>query len=157
MRISDWSFRRVLFRSRDSGVTIVARRSGVVDQVDAQRIVIRANEDLESTASNVDIYRLLKFQRSIQNTCITQRPLVKVGDTVARGDIIGDGPSTDLGELALGRNVLVAFMPWNGYNFEDSIRITERIVRDDVSTWNRIDRTTQTTELQSITPTTYAV
>src|SRR3546814_1919227 len=89
MRISDWSFRRVLFRSRDSGVTIVARRSGVVDQVDAQRIVIRANEDLESTASNVDIYRLLKFQRSNQNTCITQRPLVKVGDTVARGDKTG--------------------------------------------------------------------
>src|SRR3546814_4955106 len=118
--------------ARDSGVTIVARRSGVVDQVDAQRIVIRANEDLESTASNVDIYRLLKFQRSNQNTCITQRPLVKVGDTVARGDIIGDGPSTDLGELALGRNVLVAFMPWNGYNFEDSILISERIVRGDV-------------------------
>jgi len=120
--------------ARDSGVTIVARRSGVVDQVDAQRIVIRANEDLESTASNVDIYRLLKFQRSNQNTCITQRPLVKVGDVVARGDIIGDGPSTDLGELALGRNVLVAFMPWNGYNFEDSILISERIVRDDVFT-----------------------
>jgi len=120
--------------ARDSGVTIVARRSGIVDQVDAQRIVIRANEDLESTASNVDIYRLLKFQRSNQNTCITQRPLVRVGDMVARGDIIGDGPSTDLGELALGRNVLVAFMPWNGYNFEDSILISERIVRDDVFT-----------------------
>ncbi|MEQ8816665.1 DNA-directed RNA polymerase subunit beta [Thalassobaculum sp.] len=120
--------------ARDSGVTIVARRSGVVDQVDAQRIVIRANEDLEGAGSNVDIYRLLKFQRSNQNTCITQRPLVRVGDTVARGDIIGDGPSTDLGELALGRNVLVAFMPWNGYNFEDSILISERIVRDDVFT-----------------------
>ncbi|GHD58781.1 DNA-directed RNA polymerase subunit beta [Thalassobaculum fulvum] len=120
--------------ARDSGVTIVARRSGVVDQVDAQRIVIRANEDLEGAGSNVDIYRLLKFQRSNQNTCITQRPLVKVGDQVARGDIIGDGPSTDLGELALGRNVLVAFMPWNGYNFEDSILISERIVRDDVFT-----------------------
>jgi len=120
--------------ARDSGVTTVARRSGVVDQVDAQRIVIRANEDLEGTASNVDIYRLLKFQRSNQNTCITQRPLVRVGDQVARGDIIGDGPSTELGELALGRNVLVAFMPWNGYNFEDSILISERIVRDDVFT-----------------------
>ncbi|EDP62465.1 30S ribosomal protein S12 [alpha proteobacterium BAL199] len=120
--------------ARDSGVTIVARRSGVVDQVDAQRIVIRANEDLEGASSNVDIYRLLKFQRSNQNTCITQRPLVKVGDVVSRGDIIGDGPSTDLGELALGRNVLVAFMPWNGYNFEDSILISERIVRDDVFT-----------------------
>ncbi|MEQ8398733.1 DNA-directed RNA polymerase subunit beta [Thalassobaculum sp.] len=120
--------------ARDSGVTIVARRSGVVDQIDAQRIVIRANEDLEGASSNVDIYRLLKFQRSNQNTCITQRPLVKVGDVVSRGDIIGDGPSTDLGELALGRNVLVAFMPWNGYNFEDSILISERIVRDDVFT-----------------------
>src|SRR5690606_3419237 len=105
-----------------------------VDQVDAQRIVIRANEDLESTASNVDIYRLLKFQRSNQNTCINQRPLVKVGDVVAKGDIIADGPATELGELALGRNVLVAFMPWNGYNFEDSTLISERIVRDDVFT-----------------------
>ncbi len=120
--------------ARDSGVAIAAKRSGVVDQVDAQRIVIRANEDLEGTASNVDIYRLLKFQRSNQNTCITQRPLVSVGDTVIRGDIIADGPSTELGELALGKNVLVAFMPWNGYNFEDSILISERIVRDDVFT-----------------------
>jgi DNA-directed RNA polymerase subunit beta len=120
--------------ARDSGVAIAARRSGVIDQVDAQRIVVRANEDLEGTASNVDIYRLLKFQRSNQNTCITQRPLVKVGDMVSRGDIIADGPSTELGELALGRNVLVAFMPWNGYNFEDSILISERIVRDDVFT-----------------------
>ncbi|WPZ34446.1 DNA-directed RNA polymerase subunit beta [Thalassobaculum sp. OXR-137] len=120
--------------ARDSGVAIAAKRSGVVDQVDAQRIVIRANEDLEGTASNVDIYRLLKFQRSNQNTCITQRPLVAVGDVVSRGDIIADGPSTELGELALGKNVLVAFMPWNGYNFEDSILISERIVRDDVFT-----------------------
>ncbi|NQW11480.1 MAG: DNA-directed RNA polymerase subunit beta, partial [Alphaproteobacteria bacterium] len=120
--------------ARDSGVAIVAKRSGVIDQVDGQRIVVRANEDLEGSASNVDIYRLLKFQRSNQNTCITQRPLVKVGDQVARGDIIADGPSTELGELALGRNVLVAFMPWNGYNFEDSILISERIARDDVFT-----------------------
>jgi DNA-directed RNA polymerase subunit beta len=120
--------------ARDSGVVIMAKRSGVVDQVDAQRIVIRANKETESTQSNVDIYSLLKYQRSNQNTCINQRPLVAVGDTVRAGDIIADGPSTDLGELALGRNVLVAFMPWNGYNFEDSILISERIVRDDVFT-----------------------
>ena len=120
--------------ARDSGVTIVARRAGVVDQVDATRIVIRATEDTVASASGVDIYNLLKFQRSNQNTCITQRPLVQVGDRVKRGDIIGDGPSTDCGELALGRNVLCAFMPWNGYNFEDSILISERIVRDDVFT-----------------------
>jgi DNA-directed RNA polymerase subunit beta len=120
--------------ARDSGVTIVARRSGVVDQVDATRIVVRATEDNDSAAPGVDIYNLLKFQRSNQNTCITQRPLVKVGDVVKAGDIIGDGPSTQFGELALGRNVLVAFMPWNGYNFEDSILISERIVRDDVFT-----------------------
>ena len=118
--------------ARDSGAAIVARRAGVVDQVDATRIVIRATEETSAAASGVDIYNLLKFQRSNQNTCITQRPLVKVGDEVAKGDIIGDGPSTQLGELALGRNVLVAFMPWNGYNFEDSILISERIVRDDV-------------------------
>ena len=118
--------------ARDSGAAIVARRSGVVDQVDATRIVVRATEETSAAASGVDIYNLLKFQRSNQNTCITQRPLVKVGDEVAKGDIIGDGPSTHLGELALGRNVLVAFMPWNGYNFEDSILISERIVRDDV-------------------------
>ena len=120
--------------ARDSGVVIMAKRSGIVDQVDAQRIVIRANKETESTQSNVDIYSLLKYQRSNQNTCINQRPLVAVGDTVQAGDIIADGPSTDLGELALGRNVLVAFMPWNGYNFEDSILISERIVRDDVFT-----------------------
>ena len=120
--------------ARDSGVAIMARRSGVVDQVDAQRIVVRSSEQDDSTQSNVDIYSLLKFQRSNQNTCINQRPLVAVGDVVQAGDIIADGPSTDLGELALGRNVLVAFMPWNGYNFEDSILISERIVRDDVFT-----------------------
>ncbi|MDR3516898.1 MAG: DNA-directed RNA polymerase subunit beta [Azospirillaceae bacterium] len=120
--------------ARDSGVAIAARRSGVVDQVDATRIVIRATEETASAASGVDIFNLLKFQRSNQNTCITQRPLVKVGDRIQAGDIIADGPSTQFGELALGRNVLVAFMPWNGYNFEDSILISERIVRDDVFT-----------------------
>ena len=120
--------------ARDSGVTIVARRAGVIDQVDATRIVVRASEESGTDVSPVDIYSLLKFQRSNQNTTVNQRPLVKVGDTVRRGDIIADGPSTEDGELALGRNVLVAFMPWNGYNFEDSILISERIVRDDVFT-----------------------
>ncbi|HEX5321658.1 MAG TPA: DNA-directed RNA polymerase subunit beta [Stellaceae bacterium] len=120
--------------ARDSGVTIIARRSGIIDQVDATRIVIRATEETSAAASGVDIYNLLKFQRSNQNTCINQRPLVKVGDLVRAGDIIADGPSTELGELALGRNVLCAFMPWNGYNFEDSILISERIVSDDVFT-----------------------
>ncbi|UEM19359.1 DNA-directed RNA polymerase subunit beta [Skermanella mucosa] len=120
--------------ARDSGVAIAARRSGVIDQVDATRIVIRATEETNTAAPGVDIYNLLKFQRSNQNTCITQRPLVRVGDRVQAGDIIADGPSTQLGELALGRNVLVAFMPWNGYNFEDSILISERIVSDDVFT-----------------------
>jgi DNA-directed RNA polymerase subunit beta len=120
--------------ARDSGVAIVAKRSGVIDQVDATRIVIRATGDVESGDTGVDIYNLLKFQRSNQNTAITQRPLVKVGDRVEKGDIVADGPSTDLGELALGKNVLCAFMPWNGYNFEDSILISERIVRDDVFT-----------------------
>ena len=120
--------------ARDSGVAIAARRSGVVDQVDAQRIVVRVTEETSSGEQAVDIYNLLKFQRSNQNTCITQRPLVRVGDEVQRGDIIADGPSTQLGELALGRNVLCAFMPWQGYNFEDSILISERIVRDDVFT-----------------------
>src|SRR5947207_409755 len=120
--------------ARDSGAAIAARRTGVIDQVDATRIVIRATEELDPSKSGVDIYRLMKFQRSNQSTCINQRPLVKVGDAVKKGDIIADGPSTDLGELALGRNVLVAFMPWNGYNFEDSILLSERIVKDDVFT-----------------------
>ncbi len=120
--------------ARDSGAAIAARRAGVVDQVDATRIVIRATQDLDPSKSGVDIYRLMKFQRSNQNTCINQRPLVRVGDVINKGDIIADGPSTDLGDLALGRNVLVAFMPWNGYNFEDSILLSERIVRDDVFT-----------------------
>ncbi|GAB5470748.1 MAG: DNA-directed RNA polymerase subunit beta [Rhodospirillales bacterium] len=121
--------------ARDSGVAIGARRGGVIDQVDAQRIVVRVNEkESHAGETGVDIYNLLKFQRSNQNTCITQRPLVKVGERVDQGDIVADGPSTDLGELALGRNVLVAFMPWKGYNFEDSILLSERIVRDDVFT-----------------------
>jgi len=120
--------------ARDSGAAIGARRTGIVDQVDATRIVIRATEEVDPSQSGVDIYNLRKFQRSNQNTCINQRPLVRVGDQVRKGDIIADGPSTELGDLALGRNVLVAFMPWNGYNFEDSILISERIVRDDVFT-----------------------
>jgi DNA-directed RNA polymerase subunit beta len=120
--------------ARDSGAAIAALRGGIVDQVDATRIVIRAAGDIEAGQSGVDIYTLQKFQRSNQNTCINQRPLVKVGEVVDAGTIIADGPSTDLGELALGRNVLVAFMPWNGYNYEDSILISERIVKDDVFT-----------------------
>ena len=120
--------------ARDSGAAISARRAGVVDQVDAQRIVVRATEETDASKSGVDIYNLRKFQRSNQSTCINQRPLVRVGDRVEVGDVVADGPSTELGELALGRNVLVAFMPWNGYNFEDSILISERIVRDDVFT-----------------------
>ena len=120
--------------ARDSGAAIGARRAGIVDQVDAMRIVIRATEELDASKSGVDIYRLQKFQRSNQSTCINQRPLVRVGDVIGKGDIIADGPSTDLGDLALGRNVLVAFMPWNGYNYEDSILLSEKIVRDDVFT-----------------------
>jgi DNA-directed RNA polymerase subunit beta len=120
--------------ARDSGATLIARRDGVVESVDATRMVIRATGDIAASASGVDIYTLLKYQRSNQGSCINQRPLVKVGDVVEKGDIISDGPCTDMGELALGRNVLVAFMPWNGYNFEDSILISERIVRDDVFT-----------------------
>ncbi|MDC0227907.1 DNA-directed RNA polymerase subunit beta [Alphaproteobacteria bacterium] len=118
--------------AQDSGVTLVARRSGIVDQVDATRIVIRVDSTDGADVSPVDIYSLLKFQRSNQNTCINQRPLVQVGDLINSGDIIADGPATEDGELALGRNVLVAFMPWNGYNFEDSILISERIVKEDV-------------------------
>ncbi len=120
--------------ARDSGATVAARRTGVVEQIDGTRIVIRATEEADPNKPGVDIYRLSKFQRSNQNTCINQRPIVRVGDQVAAGDIIADGPSTDLGDLALGRNVRVAFMPWNGYNFEDSILISERIVRDDIFT-----------------------
>jgi DNA-directed RNA polymerase subunit beta len=125
--------------ARDSGAVVVARRDGVVEQIDGTRIVVRATNELDASRSGVDIYRLSKFQRSNQSTCINQRPIVRVGDEVKVGDVIADGPSTDLGELALGRNALVAFMPWNGYNFEDSILISERIVRDDVFTSIHID------------------
>ncbi|MFO1116727.1 MAG: DNA-directed RNA polymerase subunit beta [Beijerinckiaceae bacterium] len=125
--------------ARDSGAAIAARRTGVVDQIDATRIVIRATEENDPAKPGVDIYRLMKYQRSNQSTCINQKPLVRVGDMVKKGDIIADGPSTDLGDLALGRNVLVAFMPWNGYNFEDSILLNERIVKDDVFTSIHID------------------
>ncbi len=118
----------------DSGAAIRAERDGIVDQLDATRIVVRAIDPQTERTVDVDIYNLRKYTRSNQNTCINQRPLVKVGERISRGDIIADGPSTDLGELALGKNVLVAFMPWNGYNFEDSILISERIVRDDVFT-----------------------
>ncbi len=120
--------------ARDSGAAVAARRAGVVVEVDANRIVIRATEELNTSEAVVDIYKMMKFQRSNQSTCINQKPLVKVGDVLRAGDIIADGPSTELGELALGRNVLVAFMPWNGYNFEDSILISEKIVADDVFT-----------------------
>jgi DNA-directed RNA polymerase subunit beta len=125
--------------ARDSGAAIMARRAGVIDQVDAQRIVVRATEMLEPGEPGVDIYRLRKFKRSNQSSCINQRPLVKVGDSVTRGEVIADGPSTDMGELAVGRNVVVAFMPWNGYNYEDSILISERILKDDVFTSIHID------------------
>ncbi|MEH6699566.1 MAG: DNA-directed RNA polymerase subunit beta [Brevundimonas sp.] len=118
----------------DSGAVVVAKRDGIVEQIDGTRIVVRATNEADAGRSGVDIYRLSKFQRSNQSTCINQRPIVRVGDEVKVGDVIADGPSTDLGELALGRNALVAFMPWNGYNFEDSILISERIVRDDVFT-----------------------
>jgi len=118
----------------DSGVTIVAKRNGIVDKIDGKRIVVKANEVTDLSQSAVDIYNLSKFQRSNQNTCINQRPLVKVGDQIKMGDIIADGPATKLGELALGKNVTVAFMPWQGYNFEDSILISERCVTDDVFT-----------------------
>ncbi|MCH7830565.1 MAG: DNA-directed RNA polymerase subunit beta [Proteobacteria bacterium] len=116
----------------DSGVTVIARRGGCVDLVDASRIVVRVNDD-ETTAAEpgVDIYNLTKYTRSNQNTCINQRPLVKSGDVIAVGDVLADGPSTDMGELALGQNLLIAFMPWNGYNFEDSILISERVVKED--------------------------
>ena len=118
----------------DSGVTIVARRDGIVDKIDGKRIVIKVTEETDFSKAGVDIYNLQKFKRSNQNTCINQKPLVRVGDKVKLGDIIADGPSTKLGELALGKNVTVAFMPWQGYNFEDSILISERCVTDDVFT-----------------------
>ena len=118
----------------DSGVTIVAKRNGIVDKIDGKRIVVKATEVTDLSQSAVDIYNLSKFQRSNQNTCINQKPLVKVGDQIKKGDMIADGPATKLGELALGKNVTVAFMPWQGYNFEDSILISERCVTDDVFT-----------------------
>ncbi|MBI2373740.1 MAG: DNA-directed RNA polymerase subunit beta [Deltaproteobacteria bacterium] len=122
--------------ARDSGVTTVAKRDGVVEFVDANRIVVKADTASDSTdvAAEVDIYTLLKYQRSNQNTCINQKPIVRVGDRVSRGDVIADGASTEMGELALGRNIVVAFMPWNGYNFEDSILVSERVVKEDVYT-----------------------
>ncbi|WP_456449196.1 DNA-directed RNA polymerase subunit beta [Thiolapillus sp.] len=127
----------------DSGVTVVAKRGGTVESVDASRIVVRVNDD-ETIAgeSGVDIYNLTKYTRSNQNTCINQRPLVMVGDTVARGDVMADGPSTDMGELALGQNLRVAFMPWNGYNFEDSILISENVVKEDRFTTIHIEELT---------------
>ncbi len=127
----------------DSGVTVVAKRGGRVDSVDAGRIVVRVNDN-ETTAgeSGVDIYNLTKYTRSNQNTCINQKPLVTAGDTVARGDVMADGPSTDMGELALGQNMLIAFMPWNGYNYEDSILISERVVKEDRFTTIHIEEMT---------------
>ncbi len=127
----------------DSGVTVVAERGGIVDSVDAGRIVVRVNDD-ETVAgeAGVDIYNLIKYTRSNQNTCINQRPLVKTGDVISRGDVLADGPSTDMGELALGQNLLVAFMPWNGYNFEDSILISERVVQEDRFTTIHIEELT---------------
>jgi len=127
----------------DSGVTTVATRGGVVDQVDAGRIVVRANDDeVSENDPGVDIYNLVKYERSNQNTCMNQRPLVRVGDVVENKDVLADGPSTDLGELALGQNMLVAFMPWNGYNFEDSILISERVVKEDRFTSIHIEELT---------------
>jgi DNA-directed RNA polymerase subunit beta len=117
--------------AQDSGSAISARRGGVIDSVDAGRIVIRVNDDEADERGGVDIYNLIKYTRSNQNTCINQRPIVKVGDMVARGDVLADGSSTDLGELALGQNMFIAFMPWNGYNYEDSILLSERVVDED--------------------------
>ncbi len=127
----------------DSGVTVIAKRGGRIDSVDASRIVVVANDDEAVTGeSGVDIYNLTKYTRSNQNTCINQRPLVRVGDIVARGDVMADGPSTDMGELALGQNMLIAFMPWNGYNFEDSILVSERVVQEDRYTTIHIEELT---------------
>ncbi len=120
--------------ARDSGVTVVARRSGVIESVDSERIVVKAERTNEARDPGVDIYNLTKYQRSNQNTCINQKPIVLVGERVKAGDVIADGPSTELGELALGRNVVVAFMPWNGYNYEDSILLSERLVKEDFFT-----------------------
>jgi len=127
----------------DSGATVSAKRGGVVDSVDAARIVVRCNDDeAGDDGVGVDIYNLVKYTRSNQNTCINQRPLVNPGDVIARGDVLADGPSTDIGELALGQNMLIAFMPWNGYNFEDSILISERVVQEDRFTTIHIEELT---------------
>ncbi|WP_427852693.1 DNA-directed RNA polymerase subunit beta [Stenotrophomonas acidaminiphila] len=130
--------------ARDSGVTVNARRGGEIVQIDAGRIVVKVNENeiTDATDAGVDIYNLIKYTRSNQNTCINQRPLVKVGDVIARGDVLADGPSTDIGELALGQNMLIAFMPWNGYNFEDSILLSERVVEEDRYTTIHIEELT---------------
>ena len=129
--------------AKDSGVTVVAERGGIVDSVDASRIVVRVNEnEIKHGEPGVDIYNLIKYTRSNQNTCINQRPLVKPGDIIAMDDVLADGPSTDMGELALGQNMLVAFMPWNGYNFEDSILISERLVEEDRYTSIHIEELT---------------
>lgn len=129
--------------ARDSGVTVVAQRGGVIDSVDASRIVVRVNDhETRDNEAGVDIYNLTKYIRSNQNTCINQNPLVKVGDTINKFDVLADGPSTDMGELALGQNLLVAFMPWNGYNFEDSILISERVVEEDRFTTIHIEELT---------------
>ena len=129
--------------AKDSGVSVVATRGGKIESVDAARIVVRVNDtETENGTSGVDIYNLIKYTRSNQNTCINQKPLVKVGDKVQAGDIMADGPSTDMGELALGQNMLVAFMPWNGYNFEDSILVSERVVKEDRFTTIHIEEKT---------------
>ncbi len=129
--------------AKDSGVTVVAKRGGKIEAVDAARIVVRVNDtETETGSPGVDIYNLIKYTRSNQNTCINQKPLVKPGDIVNAGDIVADGPSTDMGELALGQNMLVAFMPWNGYNFEDSILVSERVVKEDRFTTIHIEEKT---------------
>jgi DNA-directed RNA polymerase subunit beta len=129
----------------DSGVCVVARRGGVIESVDASRIVVRASDaEVETGDAGVDIYNLTKYTRSNQNTCINQRPIVRQGDSIARGDVLADGPSVDMGELALGQNMRIAFMPWNGYNFEDSILISERVVQEDRFTTIHIQELTCT-------------
>jgi len=120
--------------ARDSGAVVLAKTAGEIVNVDATRIVVRVDEDSEGGEPRVDIYSLVKYQRSNQSTCINQRPVVHLGQRVQKGQVLADGPSTDQGELALGRNVLVAFMPWGGYNFEDAIVISERVVKEDIFT-----------------------
>ena len=139
--------------AKDSGVTVVATRGGSIESVDASRIVVRVNDkETESGESGVDIYNLIKYTRSNQNTCINQKPLVRRGDIVIAGDILADGPSTDIGELALGQNILIAFMPWNGYNFEDSILVSERVVKEDRFTTIHIEEKTCVTRDTKHTP-----